>query len=97
MAGLWERWHSPQGGDVIESCAIVTTQALASIHSIHERMPVVIPESGHELWLSGGAQSGAALESLLRANEDADWMARPVSRRVNNPRAEGPDLIDPVA
>ncbi len=37
LAGLWERWAGPQGGEAIESCTIVTTEANARLQEIHPR------------------------------------------------------------
>lgn len=96
MAGLWERWQSAEEGEVMESCTIVTAEALPSIREIHDRMPAVIAASAHAQWLDPAVQSVASLEPLLRAGDDADWMARPVGPRVNSSRNEGPELIDPV-
>ena len=38
FAGLWEHWE--QGGRVIDSCTILTTDANELVGSIHDRMPV---------------------------------------------------------
>lgn len=97
MAGLWASWQSPEGGEAVESCTIVTAQAAPSIRGIHDRMPAVIAASGYERWLDPAVQPVASLEALLRPDEDAGWMARRVGPRVNSPRNEGPELIDPVA
>src|ERR671910_937068 len=51
FAGLWERWNDPANGALLESCTIVTTDAAQSIRKIHDRMPVVLPESEWARWL----------------------------------------------
>ena len=51
MAGLWESWRDRASGERLESCAIVTTDASASIRKIHERMPVVLAEADWDRWL----------------------------------------------
>lgn len=38
IAGIWERWAN-DAGEVIESCAAITTAANKLISTIHERMP----------------------------------------------------------
>ena len=42
FAGLWERWQ-PAGGEAVESCAIITTEANDVVRPVHERMPVILP------------------------------------------------------
>ena len=66
------------------------------IAAIHDRMPVVIPSRACGIWLDAGTRDDAALEALLGANEEADWTAHRVSRRVNDARNDGPDLVTPV-
>jgi putative SOS response-associated peptidase YedK len=95
MAGLWERRQPPEGGDAIETCTIITTEATPGIRTIHERMPAVIAPAAYGAWLGAGAR-GPELQALLATNEDADWLARPVSRRVNDAHNDGPGLIEPV-
>src|SRR4029078_6101621 len=42
LAGLYERWLSPDG-EVLDTCAIVTTAASPSPCDVHDRMPVIAP------------------------------------------------------
>src|SRR6266487_1578561 len=53
FAGLWERWRSPQG-QLLESCAILTTEANELMRDVHDRMPVILPAEAFELWLDPG-------------------------------------------
>jgi putative SOS response-associated peptidase YedK len=46
MAGLWDSWRNPADGERLESCTIVTTAPASSIAQIHDRMPVILPETG---------------------------------------------------
>ena len=48
LAGLWEVWHDPNEGDDaprIRSCVIITTEPNDVVRPVHDRMPVVLPES----------------------------------------------------
>ena len=48
FAGLWEVWHDPNEGDDaprIRSCVIITTEPNDVVRPVHDRMPVVLPES----------------------------------------------------
>lgn len=93
LAGLWESWRDPETGEAVESCTIVTTDAAEPIASIHGRMPVVLPAEAHAAWLDPELQDPATLGRWLAPCEPA-LSAFQVSRRVNNPRNEGPDLIE---
>jgi putative SOS response-associated peptidase YedK len=39
FAGLWEHWE--KGGEVIDSCAILTTDPNGLVKPLHDRMPVI--------------------------------------------------------
>jgi len=94
MAGLWERWQD-RDEQALETCTILTTEAGQSLQRIHHRMPVILDPEGVEYWLSPDLPGGA-LETLVEAARRAPLKAVEVSRRVNNPANEGPELIAPV-
>src|SRR5210317_2143755 len=41
LAGLWERWKSPEGEE-IKTCTILTTAANSLVRHLHDRMPVIL-------------------------------------------------------
>ncbi len=97
MAGLWETWRADDG-QVVETCAILTTSANAALALIHERMPVILPPDAFSLWLE--IEEGddlAALQALLAPCPDAWLVSRPVSRRVNRTANDDPQCIAAVA
>lgn len=96
MAGLWESWRDPESGEPLETCCIVTTQAAPGIAGIHERMPVVVPEECREAWLDPGNDAAGALDAMLVPWSRGGLEARPVSRRVNDARNQGADLVQPL-
>ena len=53
IAGLWEYWE--RDGNVIESCALLTCAANATLAVIHHRMPVIIEPDSYSLWLDESA------------------------------------------
>ena len=57
FAGLWERWD--RGGEPIESCTIITTEANELMTPIHDRMPVIVPRSAFDLGRWAGKPGGA--------------------------------------
>jgi putative SOS response-associated peptidase YedK len=97
LAGLWESWRDPGGGETIESCTIVTTDAAGPLAEIHHRMPAVLPTAGVAPWLDPRLEDAASLSAWLAPRDPADFSARPVGRRVNNPGNQGPDLIEAAA
>jgi putative SOS response-associated peptidase YedK len=97
MAGLWERWRDPASGEPLESCCIVTTTPAASVAHVHDRMPVIIPAAAYAEWLDPRNEATDGLIRLLEPCTRPDLLARPVSRRVNDARNQGPDLIEQLA
>lgn len=53
FAGLWETWHSQDGG-VINSCTIITTEPNSVVAQYHDRMPVIFTNNERWLWLRNG-------------------------------------------
>ena len=92
FAGIWETWSDRDGGEIDSGC-IVTTAANETLAPIHDRMPVIIPQSGFNTWLNG--DTGDALALLKPAPADA-LEAVPVSDRVNKADNDDPGLIEPV-
>ena len=52
LAGLWENWRHPQGDESIRTFAIITVPANDLVAQIHDRMPLILPESAYERWLA---------------------------------------------
>jgi putative SOS response-associated peptidase YedK len=107
FAGLWEVWKVPDdrpdnekdlGGDDgwLRSCVIVTTTANELMAPIHNRMPVILPESAWERWLDPDEHDVDTLAELLVPADDALLEAYPVSTEVNNARNNGPELARAV-
>ena len=91
FAGLWEYWSGADGSE-IESCAIVTTDAAASIARIHHRMPVMLGPSDFSSWLRGTPEEAQTLLHAYRGK----LIAHPVSTRVNNVRNDDAALLESV-
>lgn len=96
FAGLWESWQQPDG-ERIDSCTIIVTEANELVRPIHDRMPVILPPESHSAWLDPDQHDPARLLPLLRPYPAQAMEAWRVSRRVNNPRHDGPDLIERAA
>jgi putative SOS response-associated peptidase YedK len=99
LAGLWAGWKDPDTGEVIRSFTIVTTGPNDLMRPIHNRMPVVVPESAWDRWLDPTLTKRAdlaELHGLLVPAEDDMLDAYRVSPRVNSVRNDGPELVQPV-
>ncbi|HSN73069.1 MAG TPA: SOS response-associated peptidase [Steroidobacteraceae bacterium] len=95
MAGLWERWQPPGESEPLVSCTIVTTAAADALGHIHDRMPLILPADAYQEWLDPASDDLAPLDRLLvPSTEPFEPLA--VSRRVNNARNEGAELIEPM-
>jgi len=93
LAGLYERWLSPDG-EVLDTCTIVTTTACESLRDVHDRMPVIVPEAEHARWLdSANADAG----DLLASWSGEPLRVYPVSARVNAVRNDDARLLEPLA
>ncbi len=93
FAGVAARWVGPDGA-VLESFAIVTTEATGPIAAIHHRSPVVIASADHDAWLNAPPAAAAA---LIRPPPEALFEAVPVDGRVGNVREDDAGLIAPAA
>ena len=95
LAGLWEHWEGE--GKVIESCTIIVTSANALMQSIHDRMPVIIPENRWADWLAPQTKPDT-VKSLLQPYDSEAMQAWPVSTQVNSTRNQGgAEIIAPLA
>ena len=90
FAGLWERWKPAEGGDAVETFAIVTTDANSAVAGIHDRMPVILPREAEETWLHGAADEARRLLVPYAGPVNL----RAVSRHVSNVNNEGPECLD---
>lgn len=96
FAGLWESWRDPGTGEALESCTIVTVDAPGSLAQIHRRMPAVLSTDAYAPWLDPAREDGDALSALLGPVDPARFEAWPVSRAVNDPHHQGPELAEPL-
>jgi putative SOS response-associated peptidase YedK len=93
FAGLWERWEG-ESGQVINSCAIQTTEANEVLWPVHDRMPVILHPEDYELWLDGDARKLDLVKETLRPYPAGEMLGYPVGTSVNNPRSQGEGLIE---
>lgn len=95
FAGLWETWEGP-GGELIETAALLTTEANELVRPIHERMPVILEPGSYGQWLEPAEQQPATLLPLLKPYRSDAMTAVPVSRWVNDAKHDDPKCLEPV-
>jgi putative SOS response-associated peptidase YedK len=91
MAGLWEAWLGADGSE-IETMAILTAAANADVSSIHDRMPVLIAPEHYDRWLDCSSGSANGILNLLAPLPKGHMTVTAINPKLNDPRAEGPDL-----
>ncbi len=92
FAGLWEGWKPPGSEEWIRTCTIITGEPNDLVREIHTRMPVILPEEHHDVWLSG--EAGKEILVPFPAERMRAW---PISTRVNSPRNNDPGILEPVS
>jgi putative SOS response-associated peptidase YedK len=91
-AGLWETWNPPNSGDPRVTCTILTTDANDVVAEVHDRMPVMLEPDDEATWLDGGSVD--ELQAVCDPYPADELRAYPVSKRVNDPRNDSPDLLE---
>jgi putative SOS response-associated peptidase YedK len=95
LAGLWDASRADDGS-VIESCTIITmppNPLLAEIHNAKQRMPAILQSQDIEAWLNGPIDQARA---ALKPYPSDSMVAWPVSSRVNTPKNDDAQLIEPL-
>lgn len=95
FAGLWERWQSPEGEEVL-SCTIITTAANELLKAVHDRMPVILTRDAEATWLNPNTQETEKLLPLLKQFPPDEMEFYPVSREVNSPQIDKRSNIEPI-
>jgi putative SOS response-associated peptidase YedK len=97
FAGLWSSWHPKGLDEQTRTFTIITTEANSLVRRLHDRMPVILPETVWSEWLDPTNDDVPALSSLLIPFPSEQMHAYPVSNLVNNVRHDSPELLEPAA
>ena len=98
FAGLWDR-SVKVDGTAVESVAHITMPGNDLMRKIHNtgsnphRMPAILRKEDHEAWLHGTFDEARA---VLQQYPPDHMFAYEVSTRVNSPKNNGPELIQPI-
>lgn len=93
MAGLWDSWKD-EGGELINSFTIITTSPNKLMENIHQRMPVILEKKDEKTWINEDDTN--VLQSLLKPFPAGHMTAYPISKLVNSPANDSPEIMNPV-
>jgi putative SOS response-associated peptidase YedK len=97
FAGLWETWRPGKDEPVVATCTIITTAPNELMAEIHNRMPVILKPEHYAAWLTPGELPSVEALAMLQPYAAAAMQARPVSKAVNSPAQDSPELVLPLA
>ena len=92
FAGLWA-YNSHMD---LKSCTILTAPADNAIKHIHDRMPIILQEEKHDVWLSKETEVDEARE-ILKSHRNGELESYRVSRNVNSSKSTGSDLNSAIS
>ncbi len=95
FAGIWERWRDKEGGE-LDTVAIITCPANATVTPLHDRMPVVLGPEQFAAWLDCEATKPEAASQLLRPAPDDLFEAIEMHPKLNNSRRDEPGVQEPL-
>lgn len=96
FAGLWSSWKPESNAEPLLTFSVLTRAAAPSVAGLHDRMPVVLPESAYGAWLDPSNADVEPLRQLIANQGIADFEHRAVTTYVNNPRNQGERCIEPL-
>ena len=76
---------------------MITTEATDAVGHIHDRMPMVVPQSSWDAWLDPTLTDPQAALDLLQVTEPTALEAYAVSTAVNSVRNNDASLLEPLA
>lgn len=93
MGGLLEHWQGPEGD--VTTITILTTDANSLMAEIHSRMPVIIRPEDYADWVDTNLTDVTKVQAMAQPYPERFMEAYPISRKVNSPQHDSPDLIEP--
>ena len=94
LGGLLESWHGYE--TEIRTFTILTTNANLLMADIYDRMPVIIKPEDYSSWLDTKLTDIPRIQAMIKPYPERLMEAYPISRNINNPLHDSPDLIAPV-
>jgi putative SOS response-associated peptidase YedK len=96
FAGLWERWTDP-GGETLESCTVLTTEATEQLSALHDRMPVIVDPVDYGLWMDPDTVEPNLVSPVIDRNLGSALDFHPVSTHVNDVHHDDSRCLEAIA
>jgi putative SOS response-associated peptidase YedK len=96
VAGIYERWRDAEG-DEIDTVAILTCPANATVSTLHDRMPVVLAREHFAAWLDVKATDAEAAARLLQPAPGDLFEPVELDPKINDSKREEPGIQEPLA
>lgn len=93
LGGIWNA--RTINGEKKYGLSIITTKANQVMESIHHRMPLIIQESNHQMWLNKETHI-TDLKKMMTPLKDNYLRKVPVSKHVNNIKNDDPICIEKI-
>ncbi len=97
FAGLYEQWLDKESGEQIETCLIITTEANKVLEPVHDRMPVILKARDYGQWLDAKEKDTDKLQKILSPYPASEMIAYQVSKSVNTPSNDSPELVSKIS
>lgn len=96
FAGIYDRWISPEG-EIKDSVAIITRDAVGDLAKVHNRMPLFLPRDRWNAWLDSNLTDVEHIRALMKIPKPDDHLRYwPVKPLVNSIRNNGAELVEPI-
>jgi putative SOS response-associated peptidase YedK len=95
FAGLWLE-ETDKNGVVVPHCVIITTEPNKTVGKIHDRMPAILHKTDEAAWLDSDTPI-EVLTAMLQPYQDESLHSYPVSKLVNSPANDSPEIIEPYS
>jgi putative SOS response-associated peptidase YedK len=95
FAGIWT--NRKVDDEWVSSYAIVTTDADELSAPIHDRMPLIVHPRRYDAWLSRDAEPQDYRSVIENPGDNAEYEVSPVSKSVNSPKNDSPELASRVS
>lgn len=96
FAGLWEQWSPTEDTPPFYTFTLITVPPNRFVAHYHDRMPKILEPDQEKLWINPETPVETLQQILSSPFPDNALRAHAVSRLVNNPRIDSPEIIKPV-
>ena len=97
FAGLMSLWAPPGQDTPTPTCAILTRAAAGPVAEVHDRMPVILPDSAYTTWLDQTLEDSAKVNAIIREQALTEFDHHPVTTRLNSARTDEAKFIERVS